>query len=94
MTSPRLLRRALPAALCALAVLPAVASADSLVFVKDANVWLAHADGSGAYQVTLMNDTLLRGSSNSAVTRPSAPIVTWRTGISSCSSLALSSSAY
>ena len=52
MTSPRLLRRALPAALCALAVLPAAASADSLVFVKDANVWLAHADGSGAYQVT------------------------------------------
>ena len=52
MTSPRLLRRALPAAACALAALPAAASADSIVFVKDANVWLAHADGSGAYQVT------------------------------------------
>ena len=32
---------------------PAAASADSIVFVKDANVWLAHADGSGAHQVTL-----------------------------------------
>jgi hypothetical protein len=53
MTSPRFLRRALLAAACGLAVLPAAASADSIVFVKDANVWLAHVDGSGAYQVTL-----------------------------------------
>jgi hypothetical protein len=53
MTSPRFLRRALLAATCALAAMPTAASADSIVFVKDANVWLAHADGSGAYQVTL-----------------------------------------
>ena len=52
MSSPRLLRRAVLAAACALAALPAAASADSIVFVKDANVWLAHADGSGAHQVT------------------------------------------
>jgi opacity protein-like surface antigen len=52
MSSPRLLLRALLAAACALAALPAAASADSIVFVKEANVWLAHADGSGAYQVT------------------------------------------
>ena len=52
MTSPRLLPTLLLAA-CALAAAPAVAAADSLVFVKDADVWLAHADGSGAYQVTL-----------------------------------------
>ncbi len=53
MTSRRFLRRALLAAACGLAAIPAAASADSIVFVKDANVWLAHADGSGAYQVTL-----------------------------------------
>ncbi len=52
MTSPRLLRALLVAA-CALAAAPAAAGADSLVYIKDANVWLAHADGSGAYQVTL-----------------------------------------
>ena len=52
MTSRRFLRRALLAAACGLAAIPAAASADSIVFVKDANVWLAHADGSGAYQVT------------------------------------------
>lgn len=31
---------------------PAVATADSLVFILDANVWLAQPDGSGRYQVT------------------------------------------
>ena len=34
-------------------VIAAPAVADSLVFVKDNNVWLANADGSGPYQVTL-----------------------------------------
>ena len=48
-------RRALLAGVCAAAALalsPAVAAADSIVYVKDANVWLASPDGSGAYQVT------------------------------------------
>lgn len=51
-------RRALAAAcgvaaltLGALAAAPA-AQADSLVFVKESNVWLANPDGSGQYQVT------------------------------------------
>ena len=39
------------AGLC-LAVVPAAASADSIVFLKSDNVWLAKPDGSGAYQVT------------------------------------------
>jgi hypothetical protein len=34
-------------------VAAAPAAADSLVFVRDNNVWLANADGSGQYQVTL-----------------------------------------
>ena len=53
--SPARGRRALVAAGCtvaAIALSPAVASADSIVYVKDANVWLANADGSGTYQVT------------------------------------------
>ena len=45
-------------------------------------------------EVTLTNDTLLRGNSNVSMTRPSRPIVTWRAGVSACSSLAFSSSAY
>ena len=47
------IRRAALAAGLALAALPAAASADSIVFIKDANVWLAHGDGTGQYQVTL-----------------------------------------
>jgi hypothetical protein len=46
----------LPVALgCVVAalVLSAPAAADSLVFIRDNNVWLANADGSGQYQVTL-----------------------------------------
>jgi hypothetical protein len=43
---------ALGCAVVALA-LPGPASADSLVFIRDHNVWLANADGSGQYQVTL-----------------------------------------
>jgi hypothetical protein len=46
------LRRALVIAGLCLAVAPAAASADSLVYVKAGNVWLSHTDGSGAYQVT------------------------------------------
>ena len=45
----------LPEVVCAavlgVALLPAVASAESIVYVKDANVWLADAGGS-QYQVT------------------------------------------
>ena len=35
------------------ALLPAVASADSIVYVKDHNVWLADGNGGSQYQVTL-----------------------------------------
>jgi hypothetical protein len=48
-------RRGLLAAGCAAAALalsPAVASADSIVYVKDANVWLASGNGGNQYQVT------------------------------------------
>jgi hypothetical protein len=37
----------------ALVALPATDWADSIVFVKDGDVWLANPDGSGQYQVTL-----------------------------------------
>src|SRR6476659_8964621 len=50
-TPPILRRAAVLAGLC-LAIAPAAASADSLVFVKSGNVWLSQPDGSGAYQVT------------------------------------------
>jgi hypothetical protein len=38
--------------LVGLLVAAAPAAADSIVYVKDANVWLANPDGSGQYQVT------------------------------------------
>ncbi|MGD9736774.1 MAG: hypothetical protein AB7V58_14400 [Solirubrobacterales bacterium] len=44
---------ALLACLAAALVAAAPASADSLVFIKESNVWLSNPDGSGAYQVTL-----------------------------------------
>jgi hypothetical protein len=44
--------RALTLATAALAVAPAAASADSIVFLKDYNVWLAAPDGSKLTQVT------------------------------------------
>jgi hypothetical protein len=50
--TPHTLRRAIVLAGLCLAVAPAAASADSLVFIKSGNVWLSHSDGSGAYQVT------------------------------------------
>ena len=50
-TPPILRRAAVLAGLC-LAIVPAAASADSIVFVKSGNVWLSKPDGSGAYQVT------------------------------------------
>jgi hypothetical protein len=34
------------------AAVPAIARADSIVYVKDSQVWVAHADGSGARQLT------------------------------------------
>jgi hypothetical protein len=42
----------LSAVVTALLVAAAPAAADSIVYLKDANVWLANPDGSGAYQVT------------------------------------------
>lgn len=56
MPATRSPRRAAAAALvlCGAATLASAAPAlaDSIVFVKDANVWLANPDGSGQYQVT------------------------------------------
>ena len=52
MTKTPRLRHAVLAAGLALAVLPTAAAADSIVFVKDANVWLASADGTKLHQVT------------------------------------------
>ncbi|HZB74734.1 MAG TPA: hypothetical protein VE526_00825 [Solirubrobacteraceae bacterium] len=52
MTKTPRLRHAVLAAGLALAVLPTAAAADSIVFVKDANVWLASGDGSKLHQVT------------------------------------------
>ena len=49
---PSIARRGLVAAAAALALSPALASADSIVYVKDANVWLASGDGGSQYQVT------------------------------------------
>jgi hypothetical protein len=49
---PSIARRGLVAAAAALALSPALASADSIVYVKDANVWLASGDGGNQYQVT------------------------------------------
>ena len=47
--------RGLPALGCLIAalVVAAPAAADNLVYIKDNNVWLANADGSSPYQVTL-----------------------------------------
>jgi hypothetical protein len=50
------IRRVTGAALIAAAMVLAAATsagADSIVYVKDANVWIANADGSGPFQVTL-----------------------------------------
>ena len=49
------IRRGMVAAGCAAAALalsPALASADSIVYVKDGNVWLASGSGANQYQVT------------------------------------------
>ena len=51
-STPSILRRAAAVAGLCLAIVPAAASADSLVYVKSGNVWLSQPDGSGAYQVT------------------------------------------
>jgi hypothetical protein len=47
--------KALLALCCLLAalIMAAPAAADSLVFTRDNNIWLANADGTGQYQVTL-----------------------------------------
>lgn len=44
--------RAIALAALAAVLVAAPASADSIVYVKDSNVWLANPDGSGQYQVT------------------------------------------
>ena len=49
---PSLARRGMVTAAAALALSPALASADSIVYVKDGNVWLASGDSSNQYQVT------------------------------------------
>jgi hypothetical protein len=53
---PSRIRRGMVAAGCAaaatLALSPALASADSIVYVKDGNVWLASGSGGNQYQVT------------------------------------------
>lgn len=50
----RRIATALAVACCAASLVAAApAAADSLVFVKENNVWLSNPDGSGAYQVTL-----------------------------------------
>jgi hypothetical protein len=49
---PRMPLRILLAALAILLVPAAAASADSIVYVKDANVWVASPDGSNARQLT------------------------------------------
>ena len=41
------------AAVLACAAVPAAARADSIVYLKGGNVWVAHADGTGARQFTL-----------------------------------------
>jgi hypothetical protein len=51
MTTSRILAAALAAATLSLTA-AATASADSIAYVKDNNVWIAHPDGSGQYQVT------------------------------------------
>src|SRR3954453_176979 len=51
-TTSRSLRRAAALAGLCLAIVPAAASADSLGFIKDSNVWLGKPDGTGLYQVT------------------------------------------
>src|SRR4051794_41955936 len=43
---------ALVAAVTGMALVPAVAAADSIVFIKDGNVWIAAPDGSKASQLT------------------------------------------
>lgn len=50
--TPRMLRRAATLAGLCLALSPAAASADSIVFIKDYNVWLGNPNGTGLYQVT------------------------------------------
>lgn len=57
--TPHILRRAIVVAGLCLAVAPAAASADSLVFIKSGNVWLSHSDGSAAYQVPVAATTAL-----------------------------------
>ena len=52
---PSRIRRGMVAAGCAAAALalsPALASADSIVYVKDGNIWLASGSGGNQYQVT------------------------------------------
>ena len=58
---------------------PAVARADSLVFTRpDGNVWLANADGSGLYQVTLDGTPALGGRYDSPTQADDGTIVATR----------------
>ena len=49
---PHSKKLALAGAVAALAIVPAAASADSLVYVKNGNVFAAHSDGSGEEQLS------------------------------------------
>ena len=57
--------KAAVAAACALALVPAAASADSITYIKDGNVWIAGPDGSGRHQVTTSGEEYRRWSSPS-----------------------------
>ena len=57
LSTPNTLRRAVALAGLCLAIVPAAASADSIVYLKSGNVWLSEPDGSGAYQVTTDGST-------------------------------------
>lgn len=52
MTRPRMVPLGLMAAVVAGAALPAAAVADSIVYIRDNNVWVANPDGTGQHQVT------------------------------------------
>jgi hypothetical protein len=60
-------RRALVATAIACAALPTVARADSIVYVKDRNVWLSTSDGSRQYQVTFNGGYTYASQSDSGV---------------------------
>ena len=57
-----------------LCLMAGTARADSLVYIKNGNVWLANPDGSGQYQVTL-DGTAGRGTDAEGPRRPIGSVV-------------------